>query len=101
MVKRVEASFVEPIINATRPGTLAGLSLTILKFSAEDPFLFRLMLLIGAIMFLLSSLFIFFYSVYPMKKNLWMLTSVTFLIGLCCAIASSVMLLANMLIDTL
>ncbi|MCK4793689.1 MAG: hypothetical protein KAV87_58715 [Desulfobacteraceae bacterium] len=93
MANRLEGGFVEPIINATRPGTLAGLSMTILKFSAEDPYPFRLILLIGSIMFLCSSFFIFFYTIYPARKQLWMLTSITFLIGLCCAIVSSVILL--------
>lgn len=93
MEKRVEGGLVEPIINATRPGTLAALSITILKFSAEDPWIFKLILLVGAIMFLLSSFFIFFYTLYPIRKTLWALTASTFLVGLCCSIVSSVILL--------
>lgn len=92
MGNRVE-SFVEPIHNATRPGTLAGLSMTILKFSVEDPFELKLILLIGAIMFLVSSFFIFFASLYPTKKTLWTITASTFLIGLLCSITSSILLL--------
>jgi hypothetical protein len=90
----LDAKFIEPINNASRPATLAGLSLTVLRFSSDDPFLFQLVLVIGSIMFLLSSLFIFFYSMYPMNKNLRTLTSITFLLGILCSIFSSVILLA-------
>lgn len=90
---RVEGNLTEPIINASRPCTLAGLSLTVLKFSGDDPLIFQLVLLIGAIMFLFSSLFIFFYTLYPTRRGLWVLTSTTFLVGLFCAILSSIILL--------
>jgi hypothetical protein len=90
---RVEGSLTEPIVNASRPCTLAGLSLTVLKFSSEDPLVFQLSLLVGAIMFLFSSLFIFFYTLYPTRRGLWVMTSTTFLVGLCCAILSSIILL--------
>jgi len=89
-----EINYVEPIVNASRPATLAGLSLTVLRFSAEDPLLFRLILLIGAIMFLLSSFLIFFYSLYPTRRILWTGTAITFLTGLLCSIASSIILLS-------
>lgn len=93
MGNRVRGSLVEPINNATRPGTLASLSIAILKFSSDDPFIFRLMLIAGAIMFLLSSFFIFFATLYPTRGKLWTLTASTFLIGLFCSITSSVFLL--------
>jgi hypothetical protein len=44
-------------------------------------------------MFLLSSVFIFFATLYPTRKNLWALTSTTFLVGMCCSIVSSILLL--------
>jgi hypothetical protein len=88
-------NFIEPIHNATRPGTLAALSMTILKFSGDDPIEMRLVLLFGAIMFLVSSFFIFFASLYPTKKTLWTITATTFLLGLLCSITSSVLLLMN------
>jgi hypothetical protein len=90
---RVGGNFVEPINNAARPGTLAGLSMTILKFSVGDPFELRLILLIGAIMFLLASFFIFFATLYPTRKKLWTITATTFLIGMLCSITSSILLL--------
>jgi hypothetical protein len=93
MGNRIKGSFVEPINNAARPGTLASLSIAVLKFSADDPFIFRLFLLVGAIMFLLSSFFIFFATLYPTRGKLWTLTASTFLLGLCCSITSSIILL--------
>ena len=93
MGSRVRGSLVEPINNAARPCTLASLSIAVLKFSAEDPLIFRLALVVGAIMFLLSSFFIFFATLYPTRGKLWTLTASTFLIGLCCSITSSVLLL--------
>jgi len=93
MGSRVGGSLVEPINNAARPATLAALSMTILKFSADDPTMLRLVLLVGAIMFLLSSFFIFFATLYPTRKNLWTLTATTFLIGMFCSITSSILLL--------
>jgi hypothetical protein len=88
-----EKIFVEPIINAARPATLAGLSLTVLKFAANDPVILQIILTIGAIMFLLSSFFIFFYSIYTNRRILWVGTAVTFLIGLLCSIISSIIML--------
>lgn len=96
MGNRVRGSLVEPINNAARPGTLASLSIAILKFSSEDPFIFRLFLLIGAIMFLLSSFLLFFATLYPTRGRLWTLAASTFLIGLFCSITSSVLLLIIM-----
>ena len=93
MSKRVDSGFVEPIINATRPGTLAGLSMNVLKFSQNDPLPLRFTLLVGVIMFLLSSLFIFLYTIYPTRKRLWFVTASTFLVGLFCSIISSVILI--------
>jgi hypothetical protein len=93
MGNRVDSGFVEPMLNASRPGTLAGLSMTVLKVSQNDPLILRLTLLIGIIMFLLSSLFIFFYTLYPTRKNLWTVTAVTFLVGLCSSIISSIILI--------
>ena len=89
MVGEFEEKFVKPIINASYPSTLAALSLAVLQVSggsiAES---LRIVLLSGAMMFLLSALFIFFYSIYPTKRNLWTATAVTYLLGLFCSILS-------------
>jgi hypothetical protein len=92
-MSREYESFVEPIINAARPGTLATLSMTVLKFSSNDPWILQVLLSIGAIMFLLSSFFIFFYTIYSKRRILWTGTAVTFLLGLLCSITASVFLL--------
>jgi hypothetical protein len=88
--------FIKPIINASYPGTLAALSLAVLQVSGRDsPMALKLVLLMGALTFLLSAFFIFFYSIYPTKKKLWTSTAITFLLRLLCSILSVVMLLAS------
>jgi hypothetical protein len=57
--------FIRPIRNASSPGTLAALSLAVLKIGGNDsPTALKLGLGLGAILFLLSAFFIFFYSIY-------------------------------------
>jgi hypothetical protein len=53
----------------------------------------RIGLLLGAIMFLLSAFFIFFYSIYPTKRTLWTSAAVTFLLGLFCLTTSALAML--------
>jgi len=93
MADDYDKQYVEPIVNASRPATLATLSLAVLRFSAEDPMSLKIILLVGAIMFLFSSFFIFFYSIYPTRRILWTGTAMTFFLGLLCSILSSVILL--------
>lgn len=86
--------FIKPIINASYPGTLAALSLAVVQVSGKDiPIALKVFLLLGAIMFLFSAFFIFFYSIYPTRKKLWTSTAITFLLGLCCSIFSAFLLL--------
>ncbi|UCB60702.1 MAG: hypothetical protein JSW72_01170 [Candidatus Bathyarchaeota archaeon] len=89
----IDKRFVEPIENASRPATLAALSLAVLSIGEEPPLGLKLVLLLGAILFLLSAFFIFFYSIYPTKTKLWTFTAITFLLGLVCSILSSILLL--------
>jgi hypothetical protein len=83
---------IKPIRNATAPGTLAALSLAALRIG-DFPRVLRLGLLLGAILFLLSAFFIFFYSIYPTKRILWTSTALTFLLGLLCLITSALSML--------
>jgi hypothetical protein len=87
-----EERFIKPIVNASYPGTLAALSLTVLQVTGlggkPTPFSLRFTLLLGAATFLLSAFSIFFYSIYPTRKKLWTATAFTFLIGLFCSIFS-------------
>jgi len=81
--------FITPIINASYPGTLAALSLAVLQAGPANLVQeLKLTFLIGAMMFLLSAFFIFFYSIYPTRKKLWTMTAITFLLGLICSLLS-------------
>lgn len=80
--------FITPIINASYPGTLAALSLTVLQVEKTGSDVLRYTFLVGAMMFLLSAFFIFFYSIYPTRKKLWTTTAITFLLGLICSLLS-------------
>lgn len=93
MAEEFEQKFIKPIMNASYPATLAALSLATLQVSGEgSPAALKFVLLLGATIFLLSAFFIFFYSVYPARKKLWVATAVTFLIGLFCSLLSAFLL---------
>lgn len=88
-----EEKLIKPIVNASYPGTLAALSLAVLQVSGEGVNVgLRFVLLLGAMMFLLSAFFVFFFGIYPARRKLWMATAVTFLSGLICSIISVFML---------
>jgi len=91
MVEEFE-SLVKPIRNAASPGTLAALSLAALKIG-DFPRELRIGLLLGAIMFLLSAFFIFFFSIYPTRRALWTSAAVAFLFGLLCLTTSALAML--------
>jgi hypothetical protein len=85
-----EERFIKPIVNASYPGTLAALSLTVLQVTGitgeRPPLSLKLTLLVGSASFLLSAFSIFFYSIYPTRRKLWMSTGITFLVGLLCSV---------------
>jgi len=85
-------SLIKPIRNAAAPGTLAALCIAALKIG-DFPRGLRIDLLLGAIMFLLSAFFIFFFGIYPTRRTLWTSAAVTFLLGLFCLITSAVAML--------
>jgi len=91
-LEEFEEKFIKPIINASYPGTLAALSLTVLQVTGMSgeptPFSLKITLLLGAAAFLLSAFSIFFYSIYPTRKKLWTTAAMMFLIGLFCLIIS-------------
>jgi len=91
-MEEFEERFIKPIVNASYPGTLAALSLAVLQVTGTNgqpaPVSLKVTLLLGAATFLLSAFSIFFYSIYPTRKKLWMATAFTFLIGLFCSIVS-------------
>ena len=91
-MEEFEEKFIKPIVNASYPGTLAALSLTVLQATGLSgrivPFSLKITLLLGAATFLLSAFSIFFYSIYPTRKKLWTATAVSFLMGLFCSVVS-------------
>jgi hypothetical protein len=68
-----EERFIKPIVNASYPGTLAALSLTVLQVTGLSgqpaAFALKITLLLGASTFLLSAFSIFFYSIYPYTQK--------------------------------
>jgi len=97
IMEEFEEKFIKPIINASYPGTLAALSLTVLQVTGlsgttATPLLLKLTLLTGATTFLLSAFSIFFYSIYPTRKRLWTSAAMMFLVGLFCLITSVLLL---------
>ena len=84
---------IRPIRNASAPGTLAALCVAALRVSGDLPYALKYGLLTGAIMFLLSAFFVFFYSIYPTRKRFWTVTAVTFLLGLLSLVSSAVAML--------
>ena len=94
MAEEFEKKFIKPIVNASYPGTLAALSLAVLQVGGGTvPLALKLVLLMGALMFLFSAFFIFFYSIYPTRKKLWTGTAITFFLGLVWLILSVFLLL--------
>ncbi len=91
MADDFEEKFIKPIINASYPGTLAGLALAALTIGVM-PWFLRVILTTAALSFLLSAFFIFFYSIYPARKRLWTLAAIAFLLGLSCSILAAVLL---------
>jgi hypothetical protein len=84
---------LKPIINASYPGTLTALSLTVLQITGRENYLLRLNLSLTALLFLLSAFFIFFFTLYHKKTWLWTGTAVTFIFGLVGSLVSVVILI--------
>lgn len=84
MTEEFEARFIKPIVNASYPATLASLSLFALQvtYLGEPRIELRLALALGGIMFLLTAVSLFFYTVYPTRRRLWTMGAATFLLGL-------------------
>ncbi len=95
MSDEFEERFIKPIINASFPGTLAGLGLAALSVTGErSPYLTG-SLASGALLFLLSAFFLFFYTVYPTRRRYWTGAAFTFLLGLFASIVSVIILVIS------
>jgi hypothetical protein len=89
----MEEKRLKPIINACYPGTLTALSLTVLQVTGRENLVLRLTLSVNAFLFLLSTFFIFFYTIYHWRKGLWTCTAVTFILGLFGSLIAVIMLI--------
>jgi hypothetical protein len=96
MADPLQERFIRPIVNASYPGTLGALSLTVYRImelrGGTIPVILKNTLLIGATAFLLSAFCMFFYSLYPTRQKLWTMTAVLFLGGLFLTIISVILL---------
>ena len=88
-----EERLLKPIINACYPGTLAGLSLAVLQVTGREDLILRLTFSIAALLFLLSTFFIFFFTLYRRRRWLWVCTAITFVMGLFGSLIAVVMLI--------
>ena len=93
MTEEFEERFIKPIVHASYLGTLAALNLTALQVALGVPWTIKFLLSFGSIMFLLSAFSIFFYTIYPTKKNLWTTTAITFLLGLTSSLMAVIVIL--------
>src|SRR6266849_3643591 len=90
-----EERFIKPIINASYPGTLAGLGLAALSITGARSLILTLSLASGALLFLLSAFFFFFYTVLPTRRRYWTACASTFLLGLVASIISVIILVVE------
>ncbi len=93
-MEEFEEKFIKPIVNASYPGTLAGLDLAALQLGPNPPIVLKLTLGLGAVGFLTAALSIFFYTLYPTRKRLWTTTALSFLAGLFCSVLAVLLLFA-------
>ncbi len=96
MSEEAEDRFIRPIVNASFPGTLAGLSLTvfgIIDIGGTPPLPIRAALLLGAGAFLFLAFCIFFYGIYLTRNKFWSVSALCFLVGLFSSVAAVVLLI--------
>ena len=83
MREEFDDKLIKPIVNASYPGTLAGLSFAALQIIGQgSPLIIRFVISLNAMMFVLSAFFIFFYTIHPWRRRLWTCSASTFLAGL-------------------
>ena len=86
-----EEKFIKPIINASYPGTLAGLALAVLSIGNIGGIL-KIILCTSSLAFTMSAFFVFFFGIYPARKRLWTVAAIAFLLGLSCSILAILLL---------
>jgi len=94
MTEEFERRYIRPIINASYPGTMAALNLTVLQVTGTGTsFLIRMFIALGSVTFLISAYSIFFYTIYPTRRRLWVITAISFLAGLTFSLFSVIAIL--------
>lgn len=94
MSEELEERLLKPIVNASYPGTLAALSLAALQVMGKGAsLLLKIPVSFSAILFILSAFSIFFYTIDPRKRILWICTASGFLLGLGSSLLAVVMLI--------
>jgi hypothetical protein len=79
--------FIDPIDYASKPATIAALNFAVVVLvptQQSDIFdaILKIILGVGGLLFLISAFAIFFFSIYPSKRGLWLTGSLSFLLGL-------------------
>jgi hypothetical protein len=87
-----EGKRLKPIINACYPGTLTGLALAVLQVTGRTNLILKFTLSLTALLFLLSTFFIFFYTLYHRRNWLWTCTATTFIMGLIGSLVAVILL---------
>lgn len=92
-----EERFIKPIVSASYPATLAGLSLTALVVSKvgypDSPIALQFFLVMATFVLLISAVCSFFFRIYQKRKVLWTISALMYLTGLICIIVSVIILL--------
>lgn len=96
MVDEFEEKFLKPIVSASYPATLAGLSLTALVvskgYAEQTPLALQFFLIMATLVLLISAICSFFYRIYRGKRALWTIAAIMYLTGLFCIILAVIIL---------
>lgn len=80
---------LRPLVVASYPATLAGLSLAAMQIMGLDaPPILTILFGSTGILFLLSSFGGFFHVLYPTRRYLWTIMGITFILGLSSSLLS-------------
>ncbi len=94
-MEEFEEKFIKPIVNASYPGTLAGLDLAVLQFSSTPGTVLSLTFLLGATAFMISAFSIFSYTIYPTRKKAWTSSAIGFILGLSFSVVAILILVVR------
>jgi hypothetical protein len=88
MVSDIEERF-RPLVVASYPATLAGLSLAAMQVTGKAaPMILTILLGSTGMLFLVSSFAGFFHILYPTRRSLWAIMGIAFVLGLASSLLS-------------